>query len=141
MGDKKTSDSVTELANASVIARQRAYAPYSRFLVGAALRTKDGTIIPGCNVENASYGICNCAERTAIYNAVSHGYRDFVGMAVCTKSGSDTSCGVCRQALFEFAPDMPVYFCNELGEVKITTTVNLMLPNAFGPKSLGMSKL
>jgi len=125
-----------ELAHEAVKARKQAYAVYSNFLVGAALLATDGTVFIGCNVENASYGLSNCGERTALFNAVAHGHRDFVTMVVCTKSGHDTSCGVCRQALNEFAPNMPVHFCDERGEIKYSTTVADMLPHAFGPKNV-----
>lgn len=86
-----------------------AYAPYSNFKVGAALLCTDGTVYTGCNVENASYGVCNCAERTAVFKAVSEGRRDFSAIAIVSSAGGETfPCGVCRQVLAEFAPNIRV---------------------------------
>jgi cytidine deaminase len=117
-------------------AAENAYAPYSRFPVGAALETKDGQIFTGCNVENASYGLGRCAEQTAIQKMVSEGARDFVQIAVFTRSSPPSSpCGACRQVLFEFAPDAAVYLTNHLGE-SLETTVQALLPHGFGPKDL-----
>jgi cytidine deaminase len=117
-------------------AAENAYAPYSRFPVGAALETKDGQIFTGCNVENASYGLGRCAEQTAIQKMVSEGSRDFVQIAVFTRSSPPSSpCGACRQVLFEFAPDAVVYLTNHLGE-SLETTVRQLLPHGFGPKDL-----
>jgi cytidine deaminase len=90
-------------------ARENAYAPYSRFRVGAALLTRDGEIVHGCNVENASLGLTICAERNAIWKAVSAGTREFVAIAVTADRAADASpCGACRQVLHEFAPDAVV---------------------------------
>jgi cytidine deaminase len=117
-------------------AAENAYAPYSRFSVGAALETKDGQIFTGCNVENASYGLGRCAEQTAIQKMVSEGARDFVQIAVFTHASPPSSpCGACRQVLFEFAPDAAVYLTNHKGEL-LETTVRELLPHGFGPKDL-----
>ena len=90
-------------------AMEHAYAPYSGFKVGAALLCTDGTVFTGCNIENASYGVCNCAERTAVFKAVSEGYRDFPAIAIVSSGGGETfPCGVCRQVLAEFAPHIRV---------------------------------
>ena len=98
-------------------ARTRAYAPYSHFLVGAALLCDDGTIVEGCNVENASYGLCICAERTAVSSAVASGKRSFTAIAIATGSSPPSPpCGMCRQVLVEFAADMPVVLVNANGE-------------------------
>lgn len=99
-------------------ARERAWAPYSGFLVGAALLAEDGTIWTGCNVENRSYGLCICAERTAIAKAVSEGRRRFLAIAVVTDTSPPaTPCGMCRETLNEFAPvDLPVLVANLDGE-------------------------
>jgi cytidine deaminase len=117
-------------------AAENAYAPYSRFQVGAALETSDGRIFTGCNVENASYGLGRCAEQTAIQKMVSEGGRDFVQIAVFTRASPPSSpCGACRQVLFEFAPEAAVYLTNHQGEL-LETTVRDLLPHGFGPKDL-----
>ena len=104
-----------ELIACALEARDRAYAPYSRFAVGAAIMSTDREIYTGCNVENSSFGATNCAERTAIFKAVSEGTKDFMAIAICggpmgqPVSGICTPCGICRQVLSEFcSPDMPV---------------------------------
>ena len=115
-------------------ARERAYAPYSHFLVGAALVTHDGRQFRGCNVENASYGLCNCAERTALFSAVANGCQpgDFAAIAIIGDSpGPISPCGACRQVMAELcAPDMPVLLTNLRGDVQ-ETTVAALLPGAF----------
>jgi cytidine deaminase len=118
-------------------AREHAYVPYSRFPVGAALMAEDGTVFGGCNVENASYGLTNCAERTALFKAVSEGKRRFVGLAVVADTpGPVSPCGACRQVLAEWcAPDMKVWLANLKGEVA-ETTVGELLPGAFGKEDL-----
>lgn len=99
-------------------ARRRAYAPYSRFPVGAALLLRDGRIVTGCNVENASYGLAVCAERNAVFKAVSEGDRDFVAIAVTAREGRGAPpCGSCRQVLHEFAPDIRVYWRDARGRM------------------------
>jgi len=95
------------LIKLAVEARNMAYAPYSNFLVGAALRTTDGTVFSGCNVENTSYGLCICAERTAICKAVSEGHQDFEAIAVAATPFA-TPCGACRQFIVEFGKDIEV---------------------------------
>ncbi|AIF49153.1 cytidine deaminase [Dyella japonica] len=115
-------------------ARENAYAPYSRFLVGAALVTRDGRQFTGCNVENASYGLCNCAERTALFAAVAAGCRpgDFAAIAVIGDTPSPISpCGACRQVMSELCDDtMPVWLGNLTGAVQ-ETTVQTLLPGSF----------
>jgi cytidine deaminase len=94
-------------------ARERAWAPYSRFKVGAAIETADGAIITGCNVENASYGLTICAERVAMFKAIAEGHRLFVRIAVVADTEAPTSpCGACRQVLWEFGPDLEVILAN-----------------------------
>ena len=107
------------LLEESKLAREYAYAPYSKFKVGAALLTADGTIYRGCNVENASYGLTNCAERTAFFKAVSSGEKDFVALAIIGDTEQPiTPCGACRQVMVEFCkPEMPVYLTNLKGDV------------------------
>lgn len=98
-----------ELLETARKAMKNAYAPYSKFKVGAALLCADGTVFTGCNIENASYGAANCAERTAVFKAVSEGYRDFSAIAIVSSSGEETfPCGICRQVLAEFAPNIRV---------------------------------
>ena len=115
-------------------ARERAYAPYSGFKVGAAALTKDGRVFGGCNVENAAYGLCNCAERTALFAAIAAGCRpgDFTHLAVVADTpGPVSPCGACRQVLAEFNPNMTVVYTTPQGPV--TTTVAELLPHSFGP--------
>jgi len=125
------------LLNQSKIARENAYVPYSKFKVGAALLTKDGEVIHGCNVENASYGLTNCAERTAFFKAISENKRDFAALAIVADTdGPCSPCGACRQVIAEFcAKDMPVYLTNLKGDV-LETTVEKLLPGAFTPEDL-----
>ncbi|WP_020060479.1 cytidine deaminase [Bacillus sp. 123MFChir2] len=110
----------------------KAYIPYSKFPVGAALVTKDGKIYTGCNIENASYGLCNCAERTAIFKAVSEGERNFSYLVVTGNTdGPISPCGACRQVIAEFCdPQMPVLLTNQKGDEK-EVTVEQLLPGAF----------
>jgi len=115
-------------------ARARAYAPYSGYHVGAALLTAEGRVFTGCNVENAVYPLGMCAERVAIFKAVSEGYRDFQAIAVVTRNGG-SPCGSCRQVMHEFAPDMVVFIADEAGHVR-QTTVAALLPDSFGPDDL-----
>jgi cytidine deaminase len=92
-------------------ARRASYSPYSKFAVGAALLTRSGRVVLGCNVENSSFGLSCCAERTAVFKAVSEGDRDFMAVAVTAGEGHGAApCGACRQVMFEFAPDMWVYY-------------------------------
>jgi len=113
-------------------AREHAYAPYSKFSVGAALITKNGKIYRGCNIENASFGLTNCAERTAIFKAISEGERDFQALLVVADTKDPVSpCGACRQVLAEFCPPtMPVYLANVNGNIE-QTTVEQLLPSSF----------
>ncbi|WP_040228837.1 cytidine deaminase [Bhargavaea cecembensis] len=113
-------------------ARQRAYVPYSKFPVGAALLTKDGNVYKGCNIENSGYSMANCAERTAMFKAISEGEREFSALAVVADTpGPVSPCGACRQVLSEFCPaDMPVYLTNLKGDL-LETTVGQLLPGAF----------
>lgn len=126
-----------ELLQLSITARDTAYTPYSKFNVGAALLTEEGEVFLGCNIENASYGLTNCAERTAIFKAVSEGKRKFVALAVSGDTeGPISPCGACRQVISEFcAPNMPVYLTNLKGDV-LETTVGTLLPGAFTPEDL-----
>jgi cytidine deaminase len=116
-------------------ARERAHAPYSHFAVGAALLAKSGRIYTGCNVENASYGLSVCAERVAVFKAVSEGECEFEAIAVVTEKGV-TPCGACRQVLMEFGEDMQVIVADEAGGSRIFALREL-LPEAFTPEHLG----
>jgi cytidine deaminase len=112
-------------------AANAAYAPYSRFHVGAALLAEDGRIFTGCNVENASYGLTVCAERTAVFSAVAAGARRYFGLVVVTSSQQPvTPCGACRQVLHEFQPSFEVRCYGQSGDELITSAQEL-LPRAF----------
>ncbi len=123
-----------QLLNCAIEARERAYAPYSRYRVGAALLGADGTVYTGCNIENAAYPATVCAERTALFKAVSEGCRAFAALAVVGGTDHPDSCaypcGVCRQALSEFCPpEMPVYLLDS-GRT-VTLTLGELLPHSF----------
>ncbi|RHW38570.1 cytidine deaminase [Lysinibacillus yapensis] len=126
-----------ELIEQSKTARENAYVPYSKFKVGAALLTEDGKVYQGCNIENSSYGLANCAERTAIFKAVSEGSKKFKAIAVVADTeGPCSPCGACRQVISEFcSPEMPVYLTNLKGDIQ-QTTVGELLPGAFKPEDL-----
>jgi cytidine deaminase len=124
--------SMIDLANE---ARRRAYAPYSNYQVGAALRTRSGRIYTGCNVENAAYPHCMCAERVAIFNAVSEGEKEFEVIAVATTNGG-SPCGGCRQVMAEFGLDTIVLIADGDGRLVLETTVGGLLPGAFTPANL-----
>ncbi len=127
-------NSFEPLLTAARNARELAYAPYSRFQVGAALLTKDGRHFSGCNVENAAYGLCNCAERTALFSAIAAGCRpgDFAAIAVIADCiGPVSPCGACRQVMAELCDqEMPVLLTNLHGEFQ-QTTVATLLPGSF----------
>ena len=126
----------TELCQKAQEMTKMAYAPYSNFRVGAALECSDGTVFTGCNIENAAYGPTNCAERTAVFKAVSEGYRAFVRIAIAGETEQFCApCGVCRQVLQEFAPEIEVILVNKNGE-----TMELTLPELF-PYSFGSTNL
>jgi len=125
-----------ELVEAAREVRERAFAPYSNFKVGAALRTKSGKIYTGCNVESASYGLTVCAERVAIWKAVSEGETEFVEIAVITGTEELTPpCGACRQIIWEFCHDIPVILANLKDDTEIVQMSEL-LPRAFDTKFL-----
>ncbi|HLE72968.1 MAG TPA: cytidine deaminase [Anaerolineales bacterium] len=124
-----------ELLAAARKAQSNAYAPYSNYHVGAALLTSSGSVYLGSNVENAAYPDSICAERVAVFKAVSEGQREFQAIAVVTRDGA-TPCGSCRQVLAEFSPSALVLIANQAGEVVREDTVADLLPDAFGPKNL-----
>lgn len=123
---------------AAEAARGAAYAPYSRFAVGAALLCADGSIIAGCNVENASYGATICAERSAMVAAVARGQRRFLAIAIAGPPGVALGpCGMCRQVLSEFSPDGALRVLTRAGDgTPRATTIAALLPDAFGPADL-----
>lgn len=122
--------------------QQFAYTPYSHFRVGAALRAKDGRVYTGCNIENASYTPTNCAERTALFKAVSEGVREFDAIAIVGSRQGEVNtlvtgpCGVCRQALYEFGGDALTVIMAKTEDDYIVTTLGALLPYGFGPANL-----
>jgi cytidine deaminase len=124
-----------ELIRKAVDIRQKAYAPYSNYFVGAALLTSSGKIYTGVNVENAAYSATICAERTAIVKAVSEGEKKFQAVAVATENGG-SPCGLCRQVLAEFGLDTIVLISNADGKLLKETTVDDLLPLSFTPRDL-----
>lgn len=129
-------NSPSKLAQKAVAVRERAYAPYSNYSVGAAVLGKSGRVYTGCNVENASFGLTCCAERSAIFKAISEGEREFDAIAVATANGG-SPCGACRQVLYEFlAPGASVYLFAANGEILTETTVGALLPDGFTPRKL-----
>ena len=135
-------EQIAELIGAALQARKKAYAPYSRFQVGAAILCADGSICTGFNVENASYPASNCAERTAVFKAVSEGKRDFLAVAVMGGPQDEepqadcTPCGICRQVLAEFAADGMVVITGTSTEDYRQYTLGELLPHSFGGENL-----
>ena len=137
---------IRDLIRRAFAARKFAYTPYSHFNVGAALLTRNGKVYTGCNIENAGYTATNCAERTALFKAVSEGERQFSAIAIVgSKEGTVNElvtgpCGVCRQALYEFSgPDLTVIMART-EEDYIVTTLGQLLPYGFGPANLETEK-
>lgn len=123
-----------ELIARAALAQEYAYAPYSDYLVGAALLAKSGRIYLGANVENAAYSLTICAERVAVFKAISEGEKEFEAIAVVTSNGG-SPCGACRQVLREFAPDLRVFVSDASGKFR-QTSIAEMLPDSFGPEFL-----
>lgn len=130
-------DELEKMLDLAYEAMEKAYTPYSHFQVGACLKTKSGAYYTGCNIENASYTPTNCAERTAVFKAVSEGERSFSGIViVCSGKNPASPCGVCRQVLREFCePDMPVVFADAKRNY-VESTLKELLPHGFGPEDL-----
>lgn len=118
----------------AVSARERSYSPYSGYAVGAALLSADGRVFQGCNIENASFGLTNCAERTAMFKAISEGATEFTAIAISAETSAPWPCGACRQVLNEFAPDIRVLVT--WGDHVEEAPLSALLPHGFGPKSL-----
>ena len=116
-------------------AMERSYSPYSHFAVGAALLCRDGRVYLGCNIENASFGLTNCAERTALFKAVSEGEREFIAIAIAADKSAPWPCGACRQALNEFAPNIRVLITWGDGQTD-EAPLSALLPHGFGPQDL-----
>jgi cytidine deaminase len=130
---------VRRLETAARHAVGASYSPYSKFPVGAAVLVDSGEIFTGCNVENASYGLCNCAERTAIFSAVAAGKRSLAAVVVYTPTSTPASpCGACRQVINEFGPDAVVISVCDSDE-RSESTLSALLPASFGPKDLRKS--
>lgn len=115
-------------------ARLKAYAPYSKFRVGVAVETTDHSIVTGCNVENASYGLCVCAERNALAAAIVQGHKKFKRIVVVSQNGC-TPCGACRQVIWELCGDVPVICCDPKGKAREYTSSEL-LPDGFAARDL-----
>ncbi|MCA1063440.1 cytidine deaminase [Rossellomorea sp. AcN35-11] len=126
-----------QLIQEAKLAREKAYVPYSKFKVGAALLSKDGKVYHGCNIENAAYSMCNCAERTALFKAYSEGDKDYSMIAVVADTARPVPpCGACRQVISELCPkEMKVVLTNLKGDVEELTVAEL-LPGAFSPEDL-----
>jgi len=124
-----------ELMQAALAARDNAYVPYSRFAVGAAVEGASGRIYSGCNVENASYGLTNCAERTAVFNAISAGESKLLRLlVVADTTGPVAPCGACRQVMLEFSIQ-EIILCNTSGDF-MTVAMSELLPYGFGPEQM-----
>lgn len=140
MSSKLSDADVESLVQAARDIRARAYAPYSGYHVGAALRAEDGRVFCGTNVENSAYPICLCAERNALGTAVVEGATRFVAIAIVTELGKDgrpgSPCGSCRQALSEFAPGLEVVMAGPEGGSRIRRSMAELLPHAFSATSL-----
>jgi len=131
-----TTEQKSELVRIARDYQKQAYAPYSGYLVGAAVLAEDGKIYGGNNIENSAYPSGLCAERVAIFKAVSEGNRGILAVCVVTKNAG-SPCGACRQVMREFAAlDMPIFIANEQGEIVWETSMDGILPRSFGPESL-----
>ncbi len=131
-----TDEQRQDLINAAIAVRRNAHSPYSNFPVGAAVIVDDGEIFSGCNVENVSFGLTNCAERTAVFAAVAAGQKELVGLAVAT-AGGHTPCGACRQVLSEFADDLLILIVDAESQAVVNeVTLSQLLPDRFSRTSL-----
>ncbi|MED1203442.1 cytidine deaminase [Heyndrickxia acidicola] len=126
-----------QLIQEALKARTQAYTPYSNFPVGAALITKNNKLYQGCNIENASFGLTNCAERTAIFKAVSEGEKEIQSIAICADTeGPVSPCGACRQVLAEFCDENTKIYLTNLNGNTVETSINELLPGYFSSKDM-----
>lgn len=128
-------ETLQEMVNKAIDARNNAYCPYSEYSVGAAILTESGKIFAGCNVENASYSGTICAERSALFSAVSAGSRDIKAVVIVLNAEA-SPCGFCRQALYEFNPEAYIYAATPEGTIYNSWRLDELLPHGFGPKHL-----
>ena len=133
-----TEDQKQTLVEAAIAVRRNAYAPYSNYPVGAALLTQSGKTYTGVNIENAAYPTSICAERTAVFKAVSEGERAFTAIAVVTNNGG-SPCGSCRQVLAEFGVEILVLIADSTGKIREEVPLKTLLPFSFGPEDLDLS--
>lgn len=128
-------DLLPDLIQRALDVRVHAYAPYSRYKVGAALLTESGQIIEGVNVENAAFPSGTCAERTAVFTAITQGHQKFQMIVIASDNGG-APCGACRQVMREFAPDLRVVMVDQTGQIIQDTSLRDLLPHSFGPENL-----
>ena len=120
---------MNKLISKAIQMMKKAQAPYSNYSVGAAIKIDDETIIGGCNIENASYSLSMCAERTALFSAIAQGHKQFIAMAIATKTGG-SPCGSCRQVIWELCGDIPIFICDANGIINKTSS-GALLPLPF----------
>lgn len=135
LAPRSPSKDLNELIEKAIEGQRNSYAPYSNYFVGAAVLTKSGKIYSGCNIENASYGLGNCAERTAVFKAVSEGEKEIEMIVIVTRDGG-MSCGACRQVLNEFNPNMKIITVDKDRKIRHEVVLSDLLPHAFGPSNL-----
>ena len=124
----------SDLINTAIEMRSNAYAPYSNYKVGAAIQTNNNIIFGGCNIENSSYSLTCCAERVAIFKAISEGYKKFTALSVSTINGG-MPCGACRQVIWDLCENIPIYICNNKNLIKTVNTIDL-IPDPFDKNKL-----
>ena len=132
---------IRKLCNESLVARKASYSPYSKFAVGASISSPGNSNFTGCNVENASYGLAICAERTAIVKAVSTGVREFDAIAIAAECEETFvgPCGACRQFMCEFNPELPIYLVRPYDMTVQVTSLKQLLPESFSPKTMNFA--
>jgi cytidine deaminase len=135
---KISEDQKQKLIKRAISVRENAYAPYSNYAVGSAALAGSGEVYDGANIENAAYPSSMCAERSAIFNAISNGEREIVAIAVVSENGG-SPCGACRQVVSEFGKDALVIVVNARGEILLESGLEDLLPHSFGPGDLGIS--